>query len=284
MLITAQDIDSFNPKILFIIHSIVEKDDLPITNYHAHDFVEFSIVTSGAINYNIEGADYRLQKYDVLISNPGAQHQALIDENTVSTELHIGIANLNIDRTSRNYMRALDGAPILSVKKYQDELLKCCNEIAKEQHQRQLGHSFILKSLVMKLIIILYREMDECSSPPFHQVSQLISSDKKVMVQSLIDYMSHYYMNDLTLEYLSQIMYISSAYISKIFKEETGFSPIQYLIQIRLEKSKKLLSSPTASIKQVAKTVGYDDPYYFSKLFKKYYGIPPSTYRDNPDI
>lgn len=279
MLITAQNIDSFNPQILFIIHSIINKEHMPVTHYHAHDFIEFSIIISGQINYNIEGSHYLLQKHDVMIFNPGVNHQALIDRNTICTELHIGIGNLNIDCMAPNYMRALGKAPILSIKKYKDEFIDCCNEIAKEQRLRQLGHSFVLKSLVMKLIIILYREIDDCSLPPSSQANELISSDKKVIVQSLIDYMSFYYMEDISLDYLSRVMYISPAYISKIFKEETGTSPINYLIQIRLQKAKELLESTKTPIKQISKAVGYSDAYYFSKLFKKHYGTSPSNHR-----
>ena len=281
MLIATQEIDSFNPNILFILHSITNKDDVPTTHYHAHSFVEFSIITSGEINYCIEGSHYLLEKDDVMIFNPGVHHQELINSNTVCTQLHIGIANLNIDCISNNFIRSFDGAPILSVKKYKDEFLQCCNEISKEQRLRQLGHSFILKSLVMKLIIILYREMDECSAPPFHQADQLIRNDKKVIIQSLLDYISSYYMKDISLDYLSTIMSISPAYLSKIFKEETGSSPIQYLIQVRLEKAKSLLGSSSLPIKDVAKAVGYEDAYYFSNLFKKHYDLSPSAYRDD---
>jgi YesN/AraC family two-component response regulator len=75
-------------------------------------------------------------------------------------------------------------------------------------------------------------------------------------------------------------MYLSPVYISKIFKEETGESPINYLIKIRLEKAKDiLLNSDSGSIKNIANQVGYDDVYHFSKLFKKYYGISPLYYK-----
>jgi YesN/AraC family two-component response regulator len=75
-------------------------------------------------------------------------------------------------------------------------------------------------------------------------------------------------------------MYLSPVYISKIFKEETGESPINYLIKIRLEKAKDILRSDDGgSIKSIANQVGYDDVYHFSKLFKKYYGISPLYYK-----
>ena len=72
-------------------------------------------------------------------------------------------------------------------------------------------------------------------------------------------------------------MYLSPAYISKIFKEETGESPINYLIKVRLSKAEDYLKESNFSIKEIAHAVGYEDAYHFSKLFKKYYGYPPSN-------
>ncbi|MDA3733254.1 AraC family transcriptional regulator [Niameybacter massiliensis] len=278
MLIPIQCIDSFNPHVLFIINAVTNKDNLYPTTYHDHDFVELSIVTSGQVNYLIEDKKYVLKKDDVMVFNPGVHHQALLDANTTCTELHIGIGNLHIDCTSPNYMKSLNWPPIVSIQKYKNEFMECCNEIEQEQRLRPLGHSFVLKALVMKLILIIYREMDECSSPTSLQASQFANRDKKVIVQSLIDYMRSYYMEDISLDNISKNMYLSPVYISKIFKEETGTSPINYLIQIRLEKAKEILEKHDMPINLVAKSVGYDDAYYFSKLFKKYYGSAPSAY------
>lgn len=278
MLIPIQCIDSFNPNVIFIIHAVTNKDHIYPTTYHAHDFVELSIVTSGQIRYTIEGEHYILKKGDVMVFNPGVHHQALVDVHTTCTELHIGIGNLNIDCNAPNYMKSLSWPPIVAMKKYENEFMQCCKEIEKEQRLRELGHSFMLKALVMKLILILYREMDECSHPQSLEASQFASRDKKVIVQSLIDYMSSYYMEDISLDNISKNMYLSPVYISKIFKEETGTSPINYLIQIRLEKAKQILENNRIPVNQVAKAVGYEDAYYFSKLFKKYYGVSPSAY------
>jgi YesN/AraC family two-component response regulator len=75
-------------------------------------------------------------------------------------------------------------------------------------------------------------------------------------------------------------MYLSPVYISRIFKEVTGESPINYLIKIRLAKAKELLEKDDSSnVKAIGTAVGYDDVYHFSKLFKKYYGISPLNYR-----
>ena len=70
-----------------------------------------------------------------------------------------------------------------------------------------------------------------------------------------------------------------SIYVSRVFKETTGESPISYLIRVRLVKACGLLAGNGASVREIARQVGYEDAYYFSKLFKKYYGVSPMEYR-----
>jgi YesN/AraC family two-component response regulator len=87
--------------------------------------------------------------------------------------------------------------------------------------------------------------------------------------------MKEHYSEAISLESLSKSAYLSPVYLSKIFKEETGDSPINYLINMRLNKAKELLEEGDLSIKTIAKSVGYNDAYYFSKLFKKHFGVSP---------
>lgn len=144
-----------------------------------------------------------------------------------------------------------------------------------------MGYPLVLKSLVMKLLIIICRELEgenEVIEENIYNCS-LESNEKQNIVKSIITYMNDNYMNDISLDKISKNMYLSPVYISKIFKEEIGDSPINYLIKIRLSKAEELLKDNTLPVKVVAKRVGYNDAYHFSKLFKKYYGIAPSSFR-----
>lgn len=87
-------------------------------------------------------------------------------------------------------------------------------------------------------------------------------------------------MNDISLDDISRRINISSYYFSKLFKEETGVNFIEYLTDLRMEKSKELLASPNMSIKDICVSVGYQDPNYFSRIFKKINGVTPSEYRE----
>ncbi|MBU3191052.1 AraC family transcriptional regulator [Clostridium bowmanii] len=107
-------------------------------------------------------------------------------------------------------------------------------------------------------------------------ILNLENYDKTTIVNTVLEFINDNYMYNLSLDVISKNMYLSPVYISKIFKESTGDSPINYLIKLRLSKAKSLLEIGDQAINKVCIAVGYADVYYFSKLFKKYYGCSPS--------
>jgi len=70
------------------------------------------------------------------------------------------------------------------------------------------------------------------------------------------------------------------AYLSRVFKQETGLSPVTYLLKLRIEKSRQLLRErPELSVEQVAASVGLTDALYFSRQFKRFCAQSPTSYR-----
>lgn len=274
-------IDNYNPQILFVIDGFSNPEiPVPETTYHCHeDFIELSFIISGSVDYLIDMENYTLKKGQVLISNPGLYHKELFNENTSCRELHIGITNVNIFNSSKKNYIDIGDKNILTLTNYKDEILKVCNEILDEQRNYNQTSPFMLKSLVMKLLILLHREINEELPNLNSQEFSFKSREKKSLVETITKYLTDNYIEDISLYTLSKNMYLSPVYISKIFKEVMGDSPINYLIRIRLSKAKELLQKSNLSIKEISEAVGYNDPYYFSKLYKKYYGISPSKQR-----
>ncbi|MBR6451941.1 MAG: response regulator [Lachnospiraceae bacterium] len=87
------------------------------------------------------------------------------------------------------------------------------------------------------------------------------------------------YNKDISLDDVSREVDISPYYFSKLFKEETGENFIEYLTGIRIEEAKKLLTSSRLSMKEICAQVGYADPNYFSRIFKKTVGVTPTEYK-----
>ena len=100
------------------------------------------------------------------------------------------------------------------------------------------------------------------------------------IVERAKKYIDENFRKDISLEDVSQRVDISSYYFSKIFKEETGGNFIEYLTGLRMEEAKRLLEDTDLSIKEVCSEVGYSDPNYFSRNFKKYEGTTPTEARE----
>lgn len=93
-------------------------------------------------------------------------------------------------------------------------------------------------------------------------------------------YIDQYYYKGISLDDVSREVDISPYYFSKLFKEETGENFIYYLTRVRIEKAKKLLNNNSLSVKEIGIEVGYSDPNYFSRIFKKNVGQTPTEYKE----
>ncbi|MEK0314974.1 AraC family transcriptional regulator [Cohnella sp. 56] len=89
-----------------------------------------------------------------------------------------------------------------------------------------------------------------------------------------------HYADAITLESLSESLNYSVPHLSSYFKIRTGLSPIDYLIKVRIDKAAALLLETDATLKEIAVGVGYQDPGYLGRLFKKYKGVSPISYRE----
>ena len=75
---------------------------------------------------------------------------------------------------------------------------------------------------------------------------------------------------------------LSVAHYSELFRQRTGFSPIDYLIRLRIRRACGLLDGTAASVSEIARRVGYEDPYSFARVFRGVMGMSPRAYRAVP--
>ncbi|MNK92348.1 Arabinose operon regulatory protein [compost metagenome] len=100
------------------------------------------------------------------------------------------------------------------------------------------------------------------------------------VVKQMIQYMASQYAYPVSIEQMSASMGYNRAYLSRIFKQQIGVSPVTYLLKLRMDKARELLRDrPELSIEQVAASVGLPDALYFSRQFSRLQGKSPSSYR-----
>lgn len=98
-------------------------------------------------------------------------------------------------------------------------------------------------------------------------------------VDTAITYMQTRIQGNITLSELARRSNLSKGYLTQLFRERTGYSPIRYFINLKMQQACRLLDLTDMSVKQVAASLGYSDPYYFSRLFTQTIGMAPSAYR-----
>ena len=106
-----------------------------------------------------------------------------------------------------------------------------------------------------------------------------VQAEEKDAVEKARLYIQEHYCEKLTLELVASKMYISPELLSRNFKKRTGYSFVDYIIMLRINKAKKLLLSSYLHIKDIASQVGYDDHTYFCKVFKRETQMTPLEYR-----
>ncbi|SFF31374.1 iron complex transport system substrate-binding protein [Paenibacillus algorifonticola] len=108
---------------------------------------------------------------------------------------------------------------------------------------------------------------------------QGFETDSPDLSEQAIRYMTENYQHNITIESLAQLLNYSPQYLSRKFKDQTGNSPINFLIMLRMDKAQELLLTSDATLQEVAASVGYPDMFYFNRMFKKHVGIAPGQYK-----
>ncbi len=110
-----------------------------------------------------------------------------------------------------------------------------------------------------------------------------INDRSHIKIEHVIDHMHHHIQEPLRLSTLAAKVGLSASHLSWLFRQKTGYPPIEYFIRLKIRRACHYLESTDAPVSVIAEQLGYEDPFYFSRLFKKTVGCSPQAYRNgNP--
>lgn len=260
-----------------ISHSI--SDSWTMSNYHFHDSFEILFSLSSTTKLFIEDTMYDVEKGDLFLIN--------------NMELHRVVAPPNVcyDR----YIISFDPSYIESYSSEQSDLLKCFFHrksnlsykihLSEDQihaflallkriefyHKNAVFGSDIYKKITFIELLLLINSFNHSSTD-----ARKSSSDFK-KIEQVLAYINQNLSETLTLDVLSNVFYLNKYYLSHMFKENTGFSVNEYIINRRILKSRELLKQDLP-VYEVSEMVGFNNYCHFIRTFKSLVGISPKQY------
>ena len=236
---------------------------------HSHDFCEILYVAGGAGEAILEGKKFRLAPGDLVVVNPGTLHEERSDAKAPLRLIFLAIRDFAVPGLPAGCL-SQEKYRVLSCGEYRYKMDIYLREVLQETSSQIEFYQEISQGLVSALLVLVMR------------LIRINPEDEAALsqeCQKIKEYLDQNFTSPITLDSLSETVYISKHYLSHLFKEQTGVSPIKYLTSKRMEKACELLSETELPVSEVSKAVGYENPLYFSQVFKRIYGISPVKYR-----
>ena len=144
-------------------------------------------------------------------------------------------------------------------------------EIIHELQSCRVGYQELLEMYLKQILLLIERSREERKPT----VSSFIQDELELARR----YFTEHYNEDINIEEYAKSRGMSFSWFSRNFKQLTAKSPMQYVVSVRINNAASLLGCSSYNINEVSNIVGYDNPLYFSRIFKKVKGVSPSEYK-----
>jgi AraC-like DNA-binding protein/mannose-6-phosphate isomerase-like protein (cupin superfamily) len=267
---------------LSVSRQIMPKDFAGVPNGHHHECYEIFYVIQGHIDAFINNKTYHASDGCMIILNSLIPHAHIYPQNievericiSFEREFAAGMARFAKDTDILEAFHSdinVISCPI-SLRNFITDIV---DKMLMEMKKGNQGAISIAAALLMHMLIIINRNFRN-----FELKQQVLNTPAYSRVTEMIEYIRSSYNNDISLDNISKKFNISRYYIIRIFKKHTGFTPIEYVNNIRVLKAIELLTgAERKTVSDIGELVGFNSITHFGRVFKKITGISPQKYR-----
>lgn len=245
-----------------------------VHNYYKYCVVVYCYEGEGYITS--DNTEFNANKGDLFIFHQGANSIIQSDAHNQLKIMTISLSNFLTNEESNIVWKAGKTVVKLSLNEGSEIFEKMFNALINQSILCKSGSDFLVKSQVMDIISFLLRELNNINNND----DESVSYPYQELIREILEYIENNYNKSITLYDIARHVYRSVYYVSHVFKKNIGTSPMQYVLNLRMEKGINLLKSSQLSIGEIAYSLGYDDIHYFSNTFKRYSNMSPSRFRE----
>jgi len=250
---------------------------------HTHDEYNIVFCLKPGLEFAVRGRREVLAPGDVLVINPGELHRGRYGTAELEGRgltIHIPVRALKVVLSKMRFPGDLDRNRVQFVDKVSDpSLVPLVEELIHEIDHRQSGYELIVDSIILQILVHLFRNLLRPSLQPgiFVEPRQLPSWQ---MVQAL-EYMNARGKSKFSLAELCSDLGTSTSRFIQLFKNSVGsVSPHVYYNRLIVEKAQKMLVSSDLAIKEISYELGFHNESHFCKVFRTCSGTTPGSYRE----
>lgn len=260
-------LEKMNIQLLYITQAEFGSDWHSIK--HTHHFTELFYVIRGNGSFEVEDDEFKVKEDDLIIVNPNVYHTEKGTSSAPFEYIVLGISGLQFLNKDKN--EAYDYS-VYNYEDYKHEILFYLRTLVEEIKKEDENFEVIAQNLLEVLIINIIRRTKK---------KIRIEATKRVTKECrfIEQYINEHFTDDITLQTLSDLTYLNKYYIVHVFKKYKGLSPINYLIERRMEEAKNLLETTNFSVSKISNIIGFSSQSYFAQTFKKETNMTPNQYR-----
>lgn len=262
----------FSPDTEFLVNEcghyrIIKLPDYYLARPHGRPDYQLLYVAEGCAWFMVDGVDTPANAGDFIIYSPRYPqyyHYHLADKTDLYW-LHF------YGTETEDFLKSigLTTNQVLS-SQFDSQISKEWTVMIRELAIRQRNFETLVPLYAKKIMALLSRMM---------KPQNAVQSRSQAIIIDAIEYFSNKFDGSINIRHLARDLGVSVCWLNLNFKNYTGVSPMQYVINLRLSHAKDQLRSTDYTIAEIAQLAGYDDPLYFSRLFKKHVGCSPREYR-----
>ncbi len=270
------------------IEQVRRDQEFSMSHKHVHSEYEIYYLLEGSRNYFIGNQTYHVQKGNLVVVNRYQMHKTSSTGQPAHTRYLIEF----IDESFSGFFNALcnisladffsQNQGILELNKAEQRKVESIlSALTEDAASTEALHEVSFKMRLCELLIMIIR----CRSKD-RQFSQAkaVDTPKHQKVHEVASFIEERYMQPLSLEDLSSHFYINKSYLSRIFKEVTGFTTSEYINVLRIKTAQKLLVESNLSINQIAHSLGYESRTYFERVFRNHTETSPLRFRKRQQL
>ncbi len=242
------------------------------STYHFHTGYELFFLVSGKNNILIGDKTYAISNGHLAIIPPNTFHQGTYQTNEIERYV-INFEEQIIPDIFRSKLKLLHKEPIY-IPADPVYLRGLFASVIKEYHREDSLSAEMIRLILCNILAYILRNKSAVRS----KMTEITHPH----VSKLIKYINTNFSKDITMASAAHELNMSRTYLSRLFKNNTGFSFKEYLNIVRCHQAKELLAGTSMPITKIAYACGFNDSNYFSSAFKKTEGITPSAYRHEP--